>query len=111
MLKSLTHMLLESQMERKEWDRSNTIPSDTNRIFKTSDRHQVTYSIILINSNHNKYQKQTNKNFKIKKHTHVATSESNCRKPVTGVGFTWKSFYPQRSNRKTATVFSKETES
>lgn len=73
MLKNLTHMLLESQMGRKEWGKSNTIPSDTNRIFKTSDRHQVTYSLILINSNHNKYQEQTNKIFKRKKHTHVAT--------------------------------------
>lgn len=40
---------------------------DTDRIFKTSKRHQVTYSKSILNSKQNKYQKQTNKNFKRKR--------------------------------------------
>ena len=37
------------------------VPGDTNRIFKTSERPQATYSKSTVNSNQNKYQKQTTK--------------------------------------------------
>lgn len=45
------------------------VPGDTNRIFKTSERYQATYSKNTVNANQNKYQKQTNKNVKSKRNT------------------------------------------
>lgn len=55
---------VQSESHKKGKNKVEVILRDTDRIFKPSERHQITYFKSTVNFNQNKYQKQTNKKCK-----------------------------------------------